>query len=252
MKKWLSDSEHSKLDLDIKALTEQFRKGDKKRHLIAHSSEAWKQLREKKLVEELEIKDADHYIEEGLKTLQQCLNTGPTARALDRSIPELVKFMSENYVAARAADSSEDGGDEAAPSYLMPPASDYDIQELEDRIGFTLPDDYKEFLRVSNGFSEDDDPLDTTGIFYGSSCINWDDLIEDTEQGIELLPYSYTAIDLMDTFEWPKAQAISLGAGGDEGQIWLFEPNSLPTQVLNDSLVPAMNLSLKLWLLTTT
>ncbi|KAF2787091.1 hypothetical protein K505DRAFT_367651 [Melanomma pulvis-pyrius CBS 109.77] len=225
LKRWISGSEHSKLDLDIKALAEQFRKGDKKRHLIAHSSEAWKQLREKKLAEELEIKDVNHYIKEGIKTLQQRFTTGPTA--LDKSIPELVKFMRENYVAARAADPSEDNGDEAAPSYLMSPASDDDIQELQERIGFTLPDDYKEFLRVSNGFSENDDLLDMDGIFYGSSCVDWDDSIEDTEQGIELLPYSYTAIDLMDTFEWPKAQAISLGAGGDEGNIWLFEPRNV-------------------------
>lgn len=225
LKKWLSESKHSKLDLNIKALAEQFRKGDKKRHLIAHSPEAWKQLRKKKLAEELEIKDVDHYIEEGLKTLQQRLNTGPAS--LEKSVPELVKFMNENYVAARAANSSEDDGDEAAPSYLMSPASVDDIQELEDRIGFILPDDYKEFLRVSNGFSENNDPLDMSGIFYGSSCVDWDDLIEETQQGIELLPYKYTAIDLMDTFKWPKAQAISLGAGGDEGQIWLFEPKNV-------------------------
>jgi hypothetical protein len=224
-KKWLSKSEHSRLELDIKALAEQFRKGDGTRHFIAHSPEAWKQLREKKLAEELGIKDVDDYIGEGLKTLQQRFTTGPTS--LDKSIPELVKFMNENYVATQAGDPSEADGDEAAPSYLMSPASADDIQELEERIGFTLPDDYKEFLRVSNGFSEKHDPLDASGIFYGSSCVDWDEFIEDTQQGIELLPYPYTAIDLMDTFEWPKAQAVSLGAGGDEGQIWLFEPENV-------------------------
>lgn len=34
-----------------------------------------------------------------------------------------------------------------------PPVSDGEIKVVEDRLGVTLPDDYKAFLKITNGFS---------------------------------------------------------------------------------------------------
>ena len=227
------------------------------RQQISESRRTWELLCQKIVADELGVdeKMVEEYVDEGVEILQERFTKGPARPYANQSIPHLAKLLDESYLAARRAE--PDAGEHMAiqdfdianipPSFLSQGASDEGIRELREKLGsnqisdesgnesenessnktpFVLPKDYEDFLRVSNGFYVTE-PDDQTSIFYGSTAVGWDETIVDCGVKVELLPYMYTCIDLMDEFDWPSARAISLGAGGDEGAIWLLDHNAV-------------------------
>ncbi len=101
----------------------------------------------------------------------------------DKSIKELLEIASENTLHAGGKEFWEEMGDlndshdSRPPTLLHEPASSEDIASLESKLGITLPDDFKEYLRVSNGFSASGGGI-YNGYFpdpelYGTENVNW-------------------------------------------------------------------------------
>jgi hypothetical protein len=202
------------------------------RQEVAQSRRYWKSPISQVLAQEFEIdKEAVKcYVDEGISIIGSRLTKGPNFPFSEKPISELLQVMDENYIAARNANPSAgehltiDGFDVAniPPSFLRTGATKDEIQSLEEKLQRTLPEDYKEFLRISNGFYSQE-PNDQTSIFYGIAGVESDDTINDCQVGVELLPYEYTSLKLMHEFEWPELHtAFSIGATGDEGSAWVI------------------------------
>lgn len=77
----------------------------------------------------------------------------------------------------------DDDHDDRPRTLYRDPASDLTIAELEQRLGCVLPEDYKEFLRISDGFfyGHDEDPdgmFDGYGAgtpLYNAERVHWED-----------------------------------------------------------------------------
>jgi hypothetical protein len=202
------------------------------RQQIAQSRRFWNSPVSQIVRQELEIdtEAIKKYVDEGVSFIDTRFTKGPESPLAGMSISELVKIMDDNYVAARRANVHSGGnmtvkGFDPAnvpKSFLRAGATEDEIAALEEKLGVKLPNDYKEFLRITNGFY-DDDPDSPTAIFYGTVGVKMDDTISDCQQGVELLPYPYTSLKLMEEFDWPEVkEAFSIGPTGDEGNAWLF------------------------------
>ncbi|KAJ4299055.1 hypothetical protein N0V90_004299 [Kalmusia sp. IMI 367209] len=222
------------------------------KHLgIEGCTKAWKLIQETAVGERLGIEDnsLDAYVEEGCRLIEERFTKGPARPYATKSIPELLRIMDESYIAARRANSEaggsmsifnivgviddEDGGNletKFPKTFLKEAATDDQISELERRIGGD-----KEEEKEGQGEKEEEDrrpmastqemtPSDVSGIFYAASNVDFDDddLFNDIE--FTLSPWSFTDVHF-DNFAFPKGMKLfSIGAGGDEGQVWLLQP----------------------------
>lgn len=176
----------------------------------------------------VDLKALDKFIDEGCALINQRFTEGPARPYADKSIAELVKILDENY----------DKGEPKAS--LKPPADNADLEELQDRLlhphdggaPIRLPEDYEEFLRTTDGFYPGEDFASQESIFYGTAGIERDELGESFLEVLEfeIFPYAYTIIadETFDNIKLPDAiRTFSIEAGGDEGYIWLIEPESV-------------------------
>jgi hypothetical protein len=199
---------------------------------VAQSRRFWKSPISHILGKELEVDEeaVRHYVDEGISIIASRLVNGPENRFAKYSITELVKLMDKNYIAARLA--NPDAGehmtvDDFDPanvpsSFLRAGATDEEVENLEKALQTSLPNDYKEFLGISNGF-HDGEPKSQTSILYGTAGVEFDETIADTGAELELLPYCFTSLKLMDEFNWPEiGNTFSIGACGDEGSAWMI------------------------------
>lgn len=215
-------------------------RADDRRQAIAQSRQAWRLLLDGAISYEFEIDERalKEYVDEGTDIINTRLTNGPIRPWADKTIKELVEIMDANYIKARKLDPNQGRhmivpdfrADNVPDTWLKPGASEEEINDLERKLGddagpLVLPDDYKEFLRVSNGYYVDE-PDSQVGIFYGSSVIEKDDRLDIVEIGVDLIPSQHLSVELMEAFSWPEAgEVASLGAGGDEGCIALLPPS---------------------------
>ncbi|KAL6916540.1 hypothetical protein ACHAPO_009078 [Fusarium lateritium] len=59
--------------------------------------------------------------------------------------------------------------------FVLPPATDEQITSLEKKLDMTLPDDYKEFLKISNGFGGTWNGYHLDNPLYGVDDVHWAD-----------------------------------------------------------------------------
>jgi hypothetical protein len=59
--------------------------------------------------------------------------------------------------------------------FVLPPATDDQITSLEKRLDITLPDDYKDFLKISNGFGGTWNGYHLDNPLYGVDDVHWAD-----------------------------------------------------------------------------
>ncbi|UZP39025.1 hypothetical protein NXS19_006841 [Fusarium pseudograminearum] len=57
--------------------------------------------------------------------------------------------------------------------FVLPPATDEQISSLEEKLDITLPDDYKDFLKVSNGFGGTWNGYHPDNPLYGVDDVSW-------------------------------------------------------------------------------
>lgn len=93
-----------------------------------------------------------------------------------------------------------------------------------------MPDEYKEFLRSTNGFWSDsyrDEPNNPGKLFYGAEGIETsDDCLWVTDLDFTLVPRELMKVS-EDKIALGEFTGFSVGAGGDEGSAILISPSSV-------------------------
>ena len=153
---------------------------------------------------------------------------------IDKSVGDLVETFNEKCLAARQLGPSGAIFDDDIPStFLKKPASAKAIEALERKVksephNFTdgLPEEYVQFLKITNGFYADGNGASNDEVFRPVSEVK----LFESEWSMEMLGLEFdnceVAVDLPDT-TW----ALQLGAGGDEGEQLLLPPATTKTIV---------------------
>ncbi|KAF2100196.1 hypothetical protein NA57DRAFT_54295 [Rhizodiscina lignyota] len=69
-----------------------------------------------------------------------------------KSFQSLLQIANDNTISGAGKEYWEESGDDPPKTLFKNPATAQEIATLEDRLGIALPNDYKEFLAISNGF----------------------------------------------------------------------------------------------------
>ncbi|KAH6875221.1 hypothetical protein BKA58DRAFT_117671 [Alternaria rosae] len=204
-----------------------------KRQGLEHCPGIWNVLVSAKLGEVLGVRasDVDEYVDEGCALFEERSTKGPVRTYLSKTIAELVNMMDKNILTQR-----EDDGQDAVPTVLNDGASEAQIAALEERLsspdedsfvalpGEKLPDDYKDFLRASNGIEEDlffsTEEVDTSGSWMHDMSYT---LFPDEADG-HLLHGSDRDIEEIELGEYA---CFTIGTGDHEGNVTLIPPASV-------------------------
>ena len=157
-----------------------------------------------------------------IETLEKRLRDGPITRPLEgNSIDELIDMIDAGLHYPKYQTLPEPN----ANKLRNPPATDEEIAAAEARLGMPLPEDFKEFLRISNGFQDHNYKYDI-GVIIGTKYISWGDpLIE--EYTLEILPaFEVAASTDIDEVELPRVVELS-SSGGSGDYVYLVEPARL-------------------------
>jgi hypothetical protein len=196
---------------------------------VSKSRRAWELLKDKALAQELGLKDEKvlAFAEEVRKVFQQRMDDGPIRRPYEhKTIAELVKLCNDNTIKNACWEETEYDPDNPPITILRDPATPEAITALEKRLDHGLPDDYKEFLSISNGLGP------WWNGFFGEPEISSADAVQTmdatdeqnkwTELGVELLRIP----NLPVCMNWPPFDSVIKINDGDSDTeyVWLIGP----------------------------
>ncbi|KAF2815779.1 uncharacterized protein BDZ99DRAFT_457733 [Mytilinidion resinicola] len=198
---------------------------------LSKSRLAWSMLKDKVVAQELGLDDGKvrAFGEEVLKTFQKRIKDGPLRRPYEnKSMRELVQLCNDNTLKNAIWEETDYDPDNPPTTIIREPASAEEVTALERRLGCKsgLPDDFKEFLLVSNGLDQ------WWNGFFGEPELSGTDAVriydaqghqqEWDEEGIDLtnipgLPFKTV---------WPKFDHTVLINAGDAETVlvWMIEP----------------------------
>ena len=237
---------------DIYSGEYELRKWQDKHLGLSYSPHIWKILKDVALGKILQIDEEalGNFVSEGCELIEKRFTQGPDRPYANKSIHELLQILDESYIAARKLD--PDSGrvmsvavDGIPGTFLRPGVTDTQIEELEKRLSQEpapdaeedkpmlptgkLPEDYKEFLRISDGFYAENNPV--SGLLHNHEEVGIADcafLHEDgMDLGFSLFPYDYTSIEGIDNIKLGHFDCFAIGIGGDEGVVILIPPTSV-------------------------
>jgi hypothetical protein len=214
---------------------------------LDHCPDIWKLLTKAKPGEALSVHepDVDAYVQEGCALIKQRSMQGPARPYASKTMTELVQSLDEALRAEREADG--DGVDNP-PSLLAPGATEAQLTALEERLATPLetdgdamgsmlpwgklPEDYKDFLRASNGF-----PADGSLFSPADEVAPADELVSDCDwmhdMEYTLFPegreYTHGSDPDQELDHIPLADytCFTIGTGDREGNVMLIPPNSV-------------------------
>jgi hypothetical protein len=184
----------------------------------------------------MRMSDVEDYVKEGYAFFKQRSVEGPMCPYHSKTMAELVQMIDKNVLAERA-----DDGEDEIPTILTGGASEAWIATLEERLSSShtgddpddpwialpsgkLPDDYKGFLRASNGIDED--------LFFSTEDVTTDgrwmvdmDYTLFPIEGNEYLLYGQDG----DFYEIKLGEytCFNIGTGDHEGNVTLVPPTSV-------------------------
>ncbi|KAJ4245754.1 hypothetical protein NW762_013878 [Fusarium torreyae] len=177
---------------------------------------------------DVDIAKLDALAEEVIATFKERFENG--RKSQEGSIEELLMELDRN---TRNNNDTHEENDEPVPETLFStPATDEQILEVERKLDIQLPNEYREYLRISNGFGGEGL---WNGHFLVAPLFGTDDL--EWIKGFELplmLHESVTAgwdLSLPDDREWPSYEKVLLLGRLDIFEI-VFIPPDLTKKVL--------------------
>ncbi|KAJ4112515.1 hypothetical protein NW768_011682 [Fusarium equiseti] len=113
---------------------------------------------------------------EVIETFHERLNYGRQKHDIESKSLKEVLLELERHTKTNAVSHWEEM-QEAVPEtlFVLPPATDGQISSLEEKLDIALPDDYKEFLKISNGFGRTWNGYHLDNALYGVDEIRWAD-----------------------------------------------------------------------------
>lgn len=186
-------------------------------------------VRQALVVDEMACED---FVDEVLPLLERRLRDGRHRPFEHKTVKELLYLFEEqcfrlDTVGWEGACPRLDEGDKRPKTLLNDPATEEQIHELESRLreqGFEsgLPEDYKDLLRVTNGFC--------SNFFYNVDKVKLDSW--GAAENPELLPHGSLGYIMNAKFEWPAAaKCTDTGRNGDEGSQFVFPPASVKNAI---------------------
>nr|RBQ92588.1 hypothetical protein FVER53263_08814 [Fusarium verticillioides] len=184
---------------------------------LACSRAAWKQILavpERPLLEFLSVHAAKlrPAVIRACQMSENRLQGGPRRRYAGRSIEKLVNIISKNTFKNCPYDTLDvyrphdnlRNRPKDTDGLLRRGCTVSDIQALEKRLGVTLPEDYKEFLSISNGLDSIWDGQNLVDYLAGAQDVNWQevDFLEGNE--LPLLSSHEPLAGTGNMLEWPN------------------------------------------------
>ncbi|KAF4638065.1 hypothetical protein G7Y89_g13 [Cudoniella acicularis] len=212
---------------------------------IAKSRLVWRVLKDEGGFNSGENKNETLLEFERLRDIFRQNRDGGTQRPFkDKTMLELIQILDRNTV---SHDLDEDADDaelsdlrEHNPSLLgnrtimHQPATDSDIAKIEEKFKFKIPEDYKEFLKITNGLE---------GIWNGYFHMRHLEGVDEISQGDDVLKGDSALPCELITWEelpfqvkWPSLdleRALNLNKDFDSGNTWLVEPKLIKEAVQN-------------------
>lgn len=166
---------------------------------------------------------------EAIDTFMERLKSGRKQDSTEqKSILDLLKELEHNTKTNGVSFYIEAYGGVPETLFQLPPASDQQIVDLEKKLDVTLPDDYKEFLKTSNGFGG------TWNGFYADPPLNPVDKVDWTESYTGDLPIELheSPTGIMDLpcamgrewNDWPRYKKVLQIGQEDVFDVWMLPP----------------------------
>lgn len=163
-----------------------------------------------------------------------------------KPIEQLLNVINKNTKTNSRKHYDEAGWDMPESFYVNPPATEDEIGDLERRIGLALPDDFKCFLRISNGFGPTWDGILLQPKINQAKDIGWGD---DNVLGGGILPMEFHdepsgLVDMARSMgrewdDWPKPERSLLLGQEDVMHVWMLPPDQ--TKKVIEAYNEAMN-----------
>ncbi|RSL97955.1 hypothetical protein CEP52_010621 [Fusarium oligoseptatum] len=152
--------------------------------------------------------------QEVITTVTGRLQNGRHAHPSEKtSIRQLLDELDRNTRANATSLYEEIGEDVPESLFVLPPATDEQILALERKLDIVLPDDYKKFLKISNGFGGSWNGYYLEPPLHGVEDVEWEDILSDVLP-VELheTPTGNMDLDLPGGREWPNhGKTLDLG-----------------------------------------
>ncbi|KAJ3547997.1 hypothetical protein NM208_g1219 [Fusarium decemcellulare] len=209
------------------------------RHVIQYLTERrvnWRLLSTGALARKIGVdtEKLDALAQDVVATFTERFKNGRKAHESEsKSLKELLDDLSRNTKANGVGFYNEMGWKVPASLYVDPPATDGQILAVEKNFGTTLPKDYKEFLKLSNGFGGTWNGGFLEPALFKVDEIDW---VETYRVGIPLglheTPNGIMDLELPGGQEWPGVpeKAIRLGTM-DIFDVWLISPDDVKKAV---------------------
>jgi hypothetical protein len=208
--------------------------GNSQIRYLAQSARAWKILKNGALAKAIGVQDAK------VTDLAQRIRDAFSDRFRDgrQILPadpmkDLIRVISDNtqiYLGTEEHRNEVGAPDEAPESLIRPGATIEKIAELERILGVKLPEDYKEFLSLSDGLGSSWGGILMESPLHPTSDVRWED-DEDyfTNLTLEILPLQVFSTcrefpGLAEVDDWPRVgRTIQIGQQ-DINVLWLLLP----------------------------
>ncbi|KAJ4320266.1 hypothetical protein N0V84_005964 [Fusarium piperis] len=214
---------------------------------LACSRMAWKKLLTapgRPVLDVLEIHPAKlrPAVTRALQMAEHRLEHGPTRRYKDKSIEKLAHAVSANtfhncpydVLAAYRPPGKPRPRSEDANGLLRPPCSPSDIADLEKRLRVTLPEDYKEFLGVTNGLGSMWNGQNMVNYLVKAEDVCWQDIDFLEGNAIPLLCDGDPSPFTDNRLDWPEVGSFrTICLSGDQnreessGHLFLLPPEMI-------------------------
>ncbi|KAF2715421.1 hypothetical protein K504DRAFT_339817, partial [Pleomassaria siparia CBS 279.74] len=195
---------------------------------IGKSRQAWRYLKHHALGQAIEVKEAkvEAFYKEAYSTFKARLENGQTREFRDLSMKELVKVFNDNTLKNAVWEEMDIDPDDPPETILHDPATDEQIKELEDRLGRTLPDDYKEFFAATNGIDSFWNGFYGEPRFLGAEDVHLFDASEQQKAWSAAAVRIRFVTDMSIKVKWPPLDRVIAINDGDENTrfVWLIEP----------------------------
>ncbi|KAH6880389.1 hypothetical protein B0T10DRAFT_495339 [Thelonectria olida] len=142
----------------------------------------------------------------------------------NKSIRELLEELERN-TKKNSVDHYAEIGSPIPESLFRPPATDEQILALEHRFETTLPDDYKEFLKISNGFGRTWNGYYLDPPLFAVDDVDWAGVYVDGLP-VELhdTPTGNMDLELPGGREWPSYEKLLELGSEDVLDVWFLPP----------------------------
>ncbi|KAF2738585.1 hypothetical protein EJ04DRAFT_549804 [Polyplosphaeria fusca] len=199
---------------------------------LAKSQWAWSLLRQGALVDILGLDRSK--IEAFAKEVEEAIHERFKSGRLsleDLSVEKILHQLNHNTIVdPRSVSRYVETGDDLPETILRAPASEKDISDAEQRLDVSLPEDYKAFLRLTNGIEGPFGGILHAPPLHTLDSIQWisDDWKFYLEENLEIPNMEWACMYKYDEFhEWPKVEE-ALWIGDDHpgtDSVWLIPPS---------------------------